>query len=93
MLDEQLAQEGIVDGPIGQGLVETAVRSAELRLEAEGGHRAHRRRRAQDRVTELEEGVAPGGEAAVERRAEPGQLVGGGVGVSMQTVCLLSATR
>ena len=82
-----------VECSLGQGLVEAAVRSAELRLQAQRGHRADRCRRAQRRVAQLEQGVAPGGEAAVELRAKPDQLPATGSAYLIQTVCLLSASR
>jgi metal-dependent amidase/aminoacylase/carboxypeptidase family protein len=66
MLDQKLTESGLVNVSLGQGLVEAAVRSAELRFQAEGGHRPHRGRRAQCGVTELEEGISPRGQALVE---------------------------
>jgi hypothetical protein len=56
------------------------VRSAELRFEAEGGHRSHRSRRAQRCVCELEKGVSPRGQALMERRAKVGELGTGFIG-------------
>jgi hypothetical protein len=38
MVDQQFPESDFVHVAVGQGLVEAAVRSSELRLEAEGGH-------------------------------------------------------
>jgi hypothetical protein len=42
VLDEQAAESIFIDPAPAQRLVETAVRTAEYRLEAEGGHRGDR---------------------------------------------------
>jgi len=63
-----------VDPAALERLVEAAVRAAELGLEAEGGHRSDRAGDAQDRIGQLEEGVAPAPATGTESLSEPDQL-------------------
>jgi hypothetical protein len=71
MIDQQLAERLCVDTAARQRLVQAAVATAEHRLEAEMGHRGHRRRGAQQRVGQLEQRIAPAAQTAVEVLAEP----------------------
>lgn len=71
--DEEAAQPILVDPSGGERLVEAPVTAGEHRLEAESGHRADRSRRADNRVAELEERIAPADERAAQLGAEPNE--------------------
>jgi len=62
-----------IDRPAGERLVQAPVTPPEHGLEAQRRHRADRRRSIERRVAELEQGVAPATETAIERSPEPDQ--------------------
>ena len=66
VLDEQAAESLLVNAATLERLVEAAVRAAEHRLEAKGGHRGDRKRRAQHGIGQFEEGVAPAPQGGME---------------------------
>jgi hypothetical protein len=68
--NEQLAQRLVVDPALGQCLVEAPVAAGELGLQGERGDRVNRTERAQRRVGELEERIAPSAEGAIEPDAK-----------------------
>jgi len=79
MIDQEAAETLGVDAPLGQRLAEAAVRSAELRLQAQGGDRGDRAGCAEHSVAQLEEGVAPTAEHAAQATAERDELVTSGL--------------
>jgi hypothetical protein len=70
VLYHETAKSAVVCATLRQGLVEAAVRSPELRLAAQRGHRSDRARCAQRRIAELEEGVSPTGTGTVGATGE-----------------------
>ncbi len=66
MLDEESPELVLVDAAPGQGLVEAAVGAAELGFETQRRDRPDRSGDAQGGVGQLEQGVTPPGQAAVE---------------------------
>jgi len=75
MLDQQGMEPVMVDPAACERLVEAAMGTAELGLEAQRRHRANAAGGAHQRVGELEQGVGPTGEAAIDVAAEAAQHV------------------